>query len=92
MANSDASSRYWRANIKLIVLCLCVWALIPFGLSMFLRPLLASITVGGVDLGFWFAQQGSIISFIALVFFYAWQMNRLDKQFSVDDKSDKETV
>lgn len=87
MSDSQASRQYWRANLKLIGLCLCFWALIPFGLSMFLRPILADVTVGGVDLGFWFAQQGAILSFIVLVFFYAWQMNRLDKKYSSSDEA-----
>lgn len=86
MSDFPASRQYWRANLKLIGLCLCFWVLIPFGFSMFLRPILAGVTVGGVDLGFWFAQQGAILSFIVLVFFYAWQMNRLDKKFSSSDK------
>lgn len=88
MTSTNASQGYWRANLKLIALCLCIWALIPFGFSMFFRPLLEGIVVGGVDLGFWFAQQGSILSFIGLVFFYAWRMNQLDKQFSEQEKGE----
>ena len=47
--------------------------------------MLAGISVGGTDLGFWFAQQGSIITFIGIIFFYAWKMNKLDKQFGVEE-------
>jgi putative solute:sodium symporter small subunit len=47
--------------------------------------LLSGIPVGGTDLGFWFAQQGSILTFIALIFFYARYMNRLDREFGVDE-------
>lgn len=49
------------------------------------EPILAGISVGGTDLGFWFAQQGSILVFIALIFFYAWRMNRLDAEHGVDE-------
>ena len=52
---------------------------------MLLRPMLAGISVGGSDLGFWFAQQGSIITFIGLIFHYAWKMNKLDKEFGVEE-------
>jgi len=48
--------------------------------------LLSGITIGGTDLGFWFAQQGSIIVFMAIIFFYAWRMNSLDKKFGVDEE------
>ena len=48
--------------------------------------MLSGIAVGGTDLGFWFAQQGSIIVFLALIFFYAWRMNKLDAQFGVEEE------
>ncbi|MEO0957694.1 MAG: sodium/substrate symporter small subunit, partial [Pseudomonadota bacterium] len=52
-----------------------------------LRPLLSGIAIGGTDLGFWFAQQGSILTFLALIFFYAFYMNWLDKKMGVDERS-----
>ncbi|MCK7543271.1 DUF4212 domain-containing protein [Marinobacter bryozoorum] len=86
---SDASSNavlYWKANLRLILGCLIVWALVSYGFAILLRPLLAGIPVGGTDLGFWFAQQGSILTFIALIFFYAWRMNKLDEQFGLAEE------
>ena len=52
---------------------------------MLLRPLLMGIKIGGADLGFWFAQQGSILTFLALIFLYAWSMNKLDKKFGLEE-------
>ncbi len=86
---SDASSNavlYWKANLRLILGCLIVWALVSYGFAILLRPMLAGIPVGGTDLGFWFAQQGSILTFIFLIFFYAWRMNRLDQKFGLDEE------
>ena len=77
---------YWRANLRLILISLAIWALVSYGFGILLRPMLAGIPVGGTDLGFWFAQQGSILTFIALIFFYAWRMNKLDKEFGVDEE------
>ena len=79
------AAAYWKANVRLITWSLIVWALVSFGFAILLRPMLAGISVGGTDLGFWFAQQGSIIAFIGLIFVYAWKMNRLDKQFGVEE-------
>ncbi|RXE47425.1 MULTISPECIES: DUF4212 domain-containing protein [Chromohalobacter] len=76
---------YWKANVRLITGCLIVWALVSYGCAILLRPLLSSIPVGGTDLGFWFAQQGSILTFIGLIFFYAWKMNQLDKKFGLEE-------
>ena len=77
---------YWKANLRLIVGCLIVWALVSFGFGILLRPMLSGISVGGTDLGFWFAQQGSILVFLVLIFFYAWRMNSLDRHYGVDEE------
>ncbi|MEM6439179.1 MAG: DUF4212 domain-containing protein [Pseudomonadota bacterium] len=77
---------YWASNIRLVKGCLVVWAVCSFGFGIILRPLLSGIEIGGADLGFWFAQQGSILVFLALIFFYAWRMNALDRQHGVDEE------
>lgn len=86
MSDNSSSNEYWAANIRLVKVSLCIWALVSFGFGILLRPLLSGITVGGTDLGFWFAQQGSILVFIGIIFFYAWRMNALDKKFGVDEE------
>jgi putative solute:sodium symporter small subunit len=82
------AAAYWSANIRIITICLIIWAVVSFGFAILLRPLLAMlpITIGGTDLGFWFAQQGSILTFIVLIFYYTWYMNRLDRKFGVDEE------
>lgn len=79
-------SAYWSANIRIITICLIIWAIVPFGFGIMFRPLLLGITIGGVDIGFWVAQQGSIIVFLLLIFFYAWRMNKLDREFGVEEE------
>jgi putative solute:sodium symporter small subunit len=84
--HSDNADQYWKANLRLIYGSLVIWALVSYGFGILLRPMLSGIAVGGTDLGFWFAQQGSILTFIVLIFFYAWRMNRLDKKFGVGEE------
>ena len=86
MAETPSNNEYWAANIRLVTWSLVIWALVSFGFGILLRPLLSGIAVGGTDLGFWFAQQGSILVFLALIFFYAWRMNKLDSQYGVDEE------
>ena len=93
MAENSTNSRttesdmsYWSANLRLITISLIIWALVSFGFGILLRPLLSGIAIGGTDLGFWFAQQGSILVFLALIFFYAWRMNKLDAEYGVDEE------
>lgn len=87
MSNNNKSAEgYWKANVSLIYICLAIWAIASFGFGILLRPLLSGISIGGTDLGFWFAQQGSILVFLALIFFYAWRMNSIDREFGVDEE------
>ena len=84
--SSDKTARaYWRANLRLVALCLAIWFLVAFVCGILLADLLNEWTIGGYKLGFWFAQQGAIYVFILLIFFYAWRMNRLDRQFGVHE-------
>lgn len=83
--NSKDNNAYWAANVRIILTCLAIWATVSFGFGIILRPMLMGIAVGGTDLGFWFAQQGSILVFLALIFFYAWRMNKLDAEHGVEE-------
>jgi putative solute:sodium symporter small subunit len=85
MAENSDNNAYWAANIRLVTISLVIWALASYGFGILLRPLVAGIEVGGTDLGFWFAQQGSILVFLVLIFFYAFRMNSIDKKFGVDE-------
>lgn len=84
-SDQGANNAYWSANMRLIIVSLIIWAIVSFGCGILLRPLLADIKVGGTDLGFWFAQQGSILVFLFLIFFYAWRMNKLDREHGVEE-------
>lgn len=86
MAENSSNSAYWAANVRIIMISLVIWAIVSFGFGILLRPMLSGIAVGGSDLGFWFAQQGSIIVFLILIFNYAWRMNKLDRDHGVDEE------
>jgi len=85
MADDKSAKAYWSANIRIIVISMAVWFVCSFVLGIILRPALSGVSVGGMDLGFWFAQQGSIYTFLVLIFVYAWRMNKLDKEFGVEE-------
>ena len=85
MADRTSSNAYWAANVRIILISLAIWFICSFGLGIILRPALSGIMVGGADLGFWFAQNGSIDVFLVLIFVYAWRMNKLDRQFGVEE-------
>jgi len=84
--HTSSGEAYWKAHLRIIIISLIIWALCSFGFGILLRPALSGISVGGTDLGFWFAQQGSILVFLVLIFFYAFRMNKLDQEHGVDEE------
>ena len=68
MITKDNRMAYWRANLRLVAICLCIWFLCSYGFGVLLVEQMNSIRIGGFQLGFWFAQQGSIYIFVALIF------------------------
>ena len=76
---------YWRRNVSLMIKLLVVWFIVSFGFGIILVDVLNQIQIGGYKLGFWFAQQGSIYCFVALIFIYTARMAALDREFNVDE-------
>lgn len=88
MANDQKKSLilYWKRNLRYLTILLTIWAVVSFGCGIFFKDYLDRIRIGGFNLGFWFAQQGSIYVFVILIFLYVWLMNKLDREFDVDEK------
>jgi putative solute:sodium symporter small subunit len=76
---------YWKRNLRLMAGCLAVWFVVSYLFGIILVDQLNAVSIGGYDLGFWFAQQGSMYTFVVLIFFYAWRMNKLDREFDVHE-------
>lgn len=83
---SGTAADYWRANIRLVLKLLVVWFIVSYGCGILLVDVLNNFQIGGYPLGYFFAQQGSIYVFLFLIFFYAWRMNQLDREFGVAEK------
>lgn len=79
------ANAYWRATLGLLAKILVIWFVVSFGAGILFADALNQIHLGGYPLGFWFAHQGSIYVFIALIFFYAWRMGEIDKRFDVHE-------
>ncbi len=77
---------YWRRNLRYVAGLLSVWFIVSYGCGILLVEPLNRVRVGGFKLGFWFPQQGSICVFVALIAIYVALMNRLDREFDVDER------
>lgn len=79
MGSPKANDR-WRANVRLVLALLAVWFLVSFGAGILFVEQLNAFHIGGFPLGFWFAQQGSILVFVVLVLIYCLVMDRWDAE------------
>ena len=83
--NVDKAEGYWKENIRLVIILLIIWAVVSFGFGIVLVDVLNEFTFMGFKLGFWFAQQGAIYVFVALIFVYAAKTHKLDQKYGVDE-------
>jgi putative solute:sodium symporter small subunit len=79
------AARYWRTNMKLVGLLLVAWFLVSYGAGIVFVEPLNEVQLGGFPLGFWFAQQGSILVFIVLILIYCLKMDRIDAAFGAGE-------
>ena len=79
---------YWISNLKILLVLLIIWFTVSFGFGIIWSKSLDQFSIGGFKLGFWFAQQGSIYFFVALIFVYVFLMNRLDKKYEKSKDED----
>jgi putative solute:sodium symporter small subunit len=82
----EHQAAYWRRNLLYILSLLGVWAAVSFGAGIVFADALDAVKLGGFPLGFWFANQGSILTFVVLVFVYVKLMNDLDRKFGVYER------
>ncbi len=88
VSHSPKARAYWKENIRTVLSLLAIWFLVSYGMGILFADELDSIRFFGFNLGFWFAQQGSIFVFVALIFVYAYKMNKLDHKYGVDEDRD----
>jgi putative solute:sodium symporter small subunit len=81
----EKAKAYWRRNVTIIAILLTIWAVVSYGCAILLANVLFSVPVGQLPMSFWFAQQGAIITFVILIFAYCLIMDRVDKEFDVNE-------
>lgn len=84
--DQEFSQGYWKATIGLVRNMLLIWFTVSFLISIVFAPWLDKFKIAGYPLGFWFAQQGSIYVYIVLIFFYAYKIGEIDRDFDVHEE------
>ncbi len=85
MSQPEKLRKYWRTNVRYVLILLSIWVVSSLGLGVLFADALNSFKIAGFKMGFWMAQQGSIYIFVVLIFIYTYLMNRLDRKFHVDE-------
>jgi len=85
--DNDWRRRYWKKNLRLMIVLLAIWFTVSFGFGILLIEPLNNIVIAGFPLGLWFAQQGSIITFLLIILVYALKMDRIDDEFGVAERN-----
>ena len=81
LMSTDQKKLYWKYNLRYLFTLLPIWFVVSYGCGILFVDELDTIQMGGFKLGFWFAQQGSMILFIVLILIYIFLMNKLDKKY-----------
>jgi len=80
---TEKHKEYWRKNVTITITLLAIWAIVTYGIGFFARDL--NFNFFGWPFSFWVGAQGAPAIYVALIGFYAWYMNRLDKEYGVHE-------
>ena len=86
MSNKEKLEMYWKENLKVIFVLLVVWFVVSYLFGILMADALDSIKSAGFKLGFWFANQGSEVIFVILIYIYVVWMNAIDKKYDVHEE------
>ena len=85
-SQSASAGSYWSDSLKIVGKLLIIWFLVSYGCGILFKDYLDQFSIGGAPLGFWMAQQGSIICFVALLVVYSFTMNKLDEKYGFKEE------
>jgi putative solute:sodium symporter small subunit len=85
LPREERARLYWKANQRLIIILLAIWFAVSYLPVLIINPL-NNIVIGGFPLGYYMGSQGSLIVFVVEIFYYAYAMNKLDREFGLSDR------
>ena len=78
MQDVQARQRYWRRNLKITGWLFAAWFCVTFVVGYFAREL--SFSFFGWPFSFWMGAQGALVVYVLIICYYAYAMNRLDRE------------
>lgn len=86
MGLTEKHREYWRRNLRLTSVLLAIWFVATFVVSWYARELNEINFIG--PFGFYMGAQGALVVYVLIIGYYARRMNRLDREFGVDEEGD----
>ena len=87
MDAAERRRRHWQGNRRLTAVLLAIWFAVTFGMAYGARHL--SFTFFGWPFSYWVGAQGALVVYLLIIGCYAWRMNRLDRQYGVDEADEE---
>jgi len=87
MQLTEKHRQYWKKNLRLTAALLTIWFVVTFVVGWFARDL-QNITILGFPLPFYMGAQGSLVIYVLIIGYYAWAMNKLDREYGVDERDE----
>ncbi len=84
MQVSAKHQAYWSKNLKITAILLAIWFVVTYGVGFFARDL--NFNFFGWPFSFWMGAQGSLVIYVAIIWYYARYMNNLDHEYGVAEE------
>ena len=84
MPPDDKVKAHWAETQRLTYIMLGIWAFFAFFIHMF-SPVLNGVKIAGFPMGFYMAAQGSLIVFVAQLFWFAKAQDKVDRKYGMAD-------
>lgn len=81
MQLTESHRHYWRKNLNITAILLGLWFVVTFVVTYFARDL--NFNFFGWPFSFWVAAQGALVVYVAIIWYYAHYMNKLDQEHGV---------
>ena len=87
MQLTESHRQYWRKNLNITAILLGLWFVVTFVVTYFARDL--NFNFFGWPFSFWVAAQGSLVVYVAIIWYYAHYMNKLDQEHGVAEAEEE---
>ena len=84
MQLTDRHRRYWQKNLRITGILLAIWFFVTFVVGYFARDL--NFSFFGWPFSFWMGAQGALVVYVVIIGYYAYYMNRLDREYGVQEE------